>query len=125
MDRLKPGRLPQHLPGQLAAAFDQHLAAAPDRTRVERLLVAIERALEALEPVVHHVGGDLRGHVGSGGAGPRAVFEAIGLRIADRAHQRQRVFELGIGQIALKFEIILRRKKAARETVNFSRAAFF
>ena len=42
-------------------------------------------------------GRDLVGHIGGGRAGAGAVFERIGLGVADFAHEAERVFEIGVG----------------------------
>ena len=81
----------------LALAFDQHRAALAERGGVEGQLIAVERGLEALQPLVHHFGGDLVGHGGGGRAGAGRVLEAEALGVADRIDKAQRFRELGLG----------------------------
>ena len=107
---MQPGRLAQHLSGQLAGALDQHLAGAPDRLRVERGLIAIERGLKPLQAIVHNLGRDLPGHVGRRGAGARRIFEAERHRIADRVDQAERVGEFGLALLREADDEIARQR---------------
>src|SRR5690606_407530 len=67
--RLQPRRLAKPLSRLLALALDEHLATPADRRFVERQLVAVDRRLEALEALVHHLARDLAVHRRGGRAG--------------------------------------------------------
>ena len=93
---MQPRRFAQPLAGQLAVPFDEHGAALAHRSLVERQLRGIQRRLQTLQPLIHHLWRDLVGHGRRRGAGAWRVFEAEAQRIADLFDQLQRLFKFGL-----------------------------
>ncbi len=92
------GDLPSIWPGSLPLRSISTSQRPPDGRRVERRLVAVERGLQALEAVVHHLGGAIWPSMSAAGVPGRGrVFEAERRGVADRVDQAQRVGELGVG----------------------------
>src|SRR3546814_17642164 len=76
---------------------DLDRAGAPDARLVESELIAVDRGLKPLEPLVHDLGCDLIGHLRGGRARPGRIFEAERLRVAHLVDEAQRLLEIGIG----------------------------
>ena len=94
MDRLQPRRFAEHLARQFALSFDEDVADLADAGGVERGLIAVERGLQALEAVVHHLLRHRAIHLRRRGAGAGGIFEAETLGIADRVDQAEGIAEL-------------------------------
>ncbi len=95
--RLQERRAPDDLSGMAAGAGEQHRQGQANAAGVEARLLLAQQRLQFVHPPVLLRLRHLPGVASRRCARARGVFEAERLREADRAHQRQRVGEVGRG----------------------------
>ena len=110
MHRLEIRAAAHELAVMAAFALEQHRQGAADHRGVEGFLLAAQQRLQPLQPFGLHVFGHLLRHDRRRRAGPGAVFEGIGLGVADLVHQRQRGREIVIA-LAGKSDDEIRRQR--------------